>query len=413
MERISVVIVTRARREERSTASPPPVLELYIVALEVGFFAAQIAPLMGAIHDRTGAGIGQLGIVASSWVLAHALIQPLAGAFADRFGTSVVLTTGLTIMAGGAVAFSAATSLLFMAASRFILGIGTGAAFVAGLRALGSAEESRQMAFVRGLYGASPNLGYTTALLFVPLLYATYGWTRGILLQAVVAVALAIVAWISPLQRYQRTGATAVASTDGIQSHGYQTLIMAIAHFAGNGMSVAIVTWGVEFLTRVYNQSLVFGSVAVAAASFIGFVGRVSSGLLLLATGVYAGLLISMGGASLGLAALAIAQGSVFPIVSLVVICLASNLSFAPIFSPRAPSDPGLGRKFGIVSLSGNLGGFAMVALIGFVVERTGSFSTAWVALAVIFGILGALIGLLWGKNGNLNRRSYLLRPKA
>jgi len=369
---------------------------LYAVSFEVGFFGAQIAPLMGPIRERTHASITQIGFLASAWVLAHALVQPVAGTLADRIGVSRVLTAALIITAGGAVGFSRAVSLFSLVATRVIVGVGTGAAFVAGLRAVGSAGDSRGMVVTRGIYGATVNIGYSAALLLVPLLYVAMGWSGGLLLQAAAPVILAVVAWPAGSSRFWSFGAPLVAPEGAGRTSTYRPFAMAIAHFAGNGMAVAVVIWGVEYLTRSYARPLIFGSIAVMMASLIGFGGRIISGLLLVKAGVLMSVLTSIGSTIVGLMALAIWRGLGPAIIFLVVVCFATNLSFAAVFSPRGSTGGRLGREFGFISLAGNLGSVALISLIGFVVDRTGSFDAAWLLSATMLVILGIAVLMVW-----------------
>jgi len=340
----------------------------------------------------------QIGIVVSAWTLAHALVQPLAGVVADRYGTPRVFAVALTIMAIGAVAFSAAVSLPALAASRFILGIGTGAAFVSGLRAIGVAGESRSLTVVRGVYGATVNIGYAGALLIVPLLYATMGWTNGILLQAVVPILLAIAGWTWPLRFPEEVTHPRLVPGGERQSRNYRTAAMAIAHFVGNGMAVTIVTWGVEFIRTTYGGSVAFSSLAVTVASMVGFAGRLASGRLLSAVGSQASILISMVLTALGLVALGFSDERVSSITLLVLVGLACNLSFAAAFSPEGSLDSRLGGEMGFISFAGNLGSFVMIALIGLIVGRTGGFETVWTALAACTVLSIMAILLVWWK---------------
>src|SRR5437868_12948590 len=96
-----------------------------------------LALLIGPINSATGLGIAAISLAFAVAQLMWGVTQPVAGAFADRYGTGRVIATGaVLVMLGTALTPYATTTAMLV----FLIGIvGAGGGGMAGLGVLMSA----------------------------------------------------------------------------------------------------------------------------------------------------------------------------------------------------------------------------------------------------------------------------------
>src|SRR5215510_11414776 len=91
-----------------------------------------VALFIGPINTATGLGIAAISLAFACAQLMWGITQPIAGAFADRYGTGRVIATGAVLVMLGTVLTPHASSTWML-----VLLIGIVAAFGAGMAGLG------------------------------------------------------------------------------------------------------------------------------------------------------------------------------------------------------------------------------------------------------------------------------------
>jgi ACS family hexuronate transporter-like MFS transporter len=134
-------------------------------------------------------------LVIMSFRLAYALIQPVAGALLDRFGTRNGLSLGVLWYSLAAMLTSLATGLRSFCALRFLLGAGEAANWPGATKAVAEWFPRRERAWAVALFDSGSSFGAAIAVVLVPFLYARLGgWRPAFLITGTLGL-LWLVAW--------------------------------------------------------------------------------------------------------------------------------------------------------------------------------------------------------------------------
>ncbi len=330
---------------------------------------------------------------------------PVAGALADKYGSSRVIMVGaLTYAAGlygmgwvespaGLNLFAGLLSGLGIAFSAFTL------AMAAMVRVVGPEKRS----LVLGLGTAAGSLGQ---VLFSPIsqgFIQVIGWSSTLTMLALVALFLLPLAIVLPVVTNTSAGG-AGAMQDAEQSlkgavkeaFGHRGFVLLTTGFFVCGFHVAFI--GVHFPAYVRDLGLDpnIGAYSLALIGLFNIVGSFGSGVV--------GQKYSM---RLSLSAIYFARSVVIlalllaPKTPMVILIFASVMGI--LWLSTVPLTTGIiaqvfgvrymGTLFGIVFLSHQIGSFLGVWLGGVIHDRTGSYDGMWWA-GVFFGVVAALIHL-------------------
>ncbi len=132
---------------------------------------------VGAVADQLSAAyrasLAAIGLLTTALFLTHLLSQIPGGRLVDRIGARRVGAASLAAVAAGNAIALAGADLPLALAGRALMGLGTGAGFVAGIdlvRRGGGGPLSQ------GAYGGATMAGGGLALMIVPQLYGPLGW---------------------------------------------------------------------------------------------------------------------------------------------------------------------------------------------------------------------------------------------
>jgi MFS family permease len=260
-------------------------------------------------------------------------VQLPAGRGADRFGSqSVALLAIAAGVLGNAILLLDAgfeTAL----AGRAIVGLGSGAAFVAGLDLVRAGGGGTAL---QGLYGGATMTGGGLALMVVPALTDATSWRAAYWTAAVLAVLAAIPTLLATdLPRIGHAGEWLLRDRALLPLGVMQAATFGLAVVAGN--------WVVPLLERQGASSTVAG-LAGGLVLFVGIVTRPAGGVL--AGRVRRRLLVgaALVGTSAGALLLALGVSLAVSTVGAFVLGLMAGLPFAAIFATAQrlrPDAPG------------------------------------------------------------------------
>ena len=177
--------------------------------MAVGCFLTWNVSNVGAVADPLadayGTSLAVIGLLTTALFLSHLASQLPAGIWSDRFGPHRVgLAACLAATAGNAVLLVDA-SIGVATAGRLVVGLGSGAGFVAGLDLVRSGGGG---AVLQGLYGGATMAGGGLALLIVPPLTEATSWrapyTTGLALALAAAILVLGVRGVRPVGRTRR-----------------------------------------------------------------------------------------------------------------------------------------------------------------------------------------------------------------
>lgn len=371
-----------------------------------------------AIRADLGLSDGQMGLVFSAFTLAYALFEVPSGWFADRFGARLTLTrivvwwSVLTAMTG--LAWGLGSLLVF----RFLFGAGEAGMFPASARAFGRwlPQGERGRAFGLALMTAALG-GALTQPLVVALLERT-SWRVAFAVFGSVGLVWAIGWWrwfrddpadhpaVNPAElRLIVTGRGEIPHHEsvpwGLLLRNRTLLALCLMYGAAVYGWYFYVTWLPTYLLRArgFTLSQVGWLAALPLVSIAGgvFLGGWASDRLAHRLGPRRGRrLTGLIGFPLAAAAVVVAVKTSSPMLSAWLFAAAAGLAALGIAPAWAVCVEVGGAHAGVVSgamnMFGNLGGTLSPLVIGFSLERSGSWQAPLLSVAALY----VVAALLW-----------------
>ena len=374
-------------------------LAIFIQYVDRGNLATA-APLM---KDQLHLTTIQIGVLLSSFYWTYTPAQILSGWLAERINAYRTLALGLVLWSLATIGSGLVSSFGMLIALRLLLGLGESAAFPCSSKLIGQHLPPHKLGAANGLIGVGLALGPAFGTFVGGMLMAQLGWRPVFVLFGVFSL-LWLWPWLTATRHH-----SAAADLDVAESAPSYFAILGrraawgtgLGHFANNYAFYFVISWLPLYLVKARGFTLpqmaaIGGLVYVvyamssmgtgwlcdrwmaAGASFtkVRKTAAVASHLLV-ATAMMA---CAVGSAQVALASLflaAIAFGFNTPTMYAVGQVLAG---------PRAA-----GKWIGVQNAAGNVAGIVAPMLTGFVVDRTGQFTWAFVIAGGV-----ALTGVLW-----------------
>ena len=361
---------------------------------------------MQPVSETNGWGREVFALAFAIQNLLWGLGQPIAGAFADKFGTLRVLWGGAVVYALGLVLMTYSTTpATFNITVGVIIGFGlSGCSFNLVVAALGKLvpPHMRSTAF-----GAGTAAGSFGQFLFAPLgalLIENYGWqfalfafAAAVLLVLPLSLALAT----PPASGSQASGDSLGAAPQSLrhalsEAFGHRSYVLLVLGFFTCGFQLAFITAHLPAYLVDGGLSVQIGGWVIAVIGLFNIIGSLAAGRLgdifpkryILAALYFA-------------RAVAIALFIWLPLTptSAIIFGMATGLTWLSTVPPTSGlvalmfGTRWLAMLFGFAFFSHQVGGFLGVWLGGLAFEMTGSYNLVWI-LAIAFGFASAIINL-------------------
>jgi MFS transporter, NNP family, nitrate/nitrite transporter len=277
--------------------------------------------------------VAAVGLLTTALFVTHLAVQLPAGRGADRFGSQSVALLAVAAGVLGNAVLLLDTGFELALVGRAIVGLGSGAAFVAGLDLVRAGGGG---AALQGLYGGATMTGGGLALMVVPPLTDATSWRAPYWTAAILAV-------LAALPTLAATGLPRIGHA-GAWLLGDRTLLpIGIMQAATFGLAVVAGNWVVPLLERQGASSTAAG-LAGGLVLFVGIVTRPTGGVL---AGRVSGRLLvaaALVGTSAGALLLALSGSLALSTLGALVLGLMAGLPFAAIFAAaqrQRPDAPG------------------------------------------------------------------------
>ena len=322
----------------RAPADRPDIRITSVVAgLAVGgcltWNVSNVGAVADPLADAYGVSLAAVGLLTTALFLTHLLIQLPAGRAADRIGSQSV--------ALGAIGFAVAGNALLLLddayglalVGRLIVGVGSGAGFVAGLdlvRAGGGGPP------LQGLYGGATMAGGGLALMIVPPLTDATSWRAPYWTAGGLALAAA-------LPTVGAVGLPRVGHAGEWVLRDRHLLPLGVLQAASFGLAVVAGNWAVPLLERRGVSSAAAG-LAGGLILFAGILTRPAGGVLAGKGPRKRLVALSLVGSALGALLLSVDGGFALAFTGSLVLGLAAGLPFAALFAAAQrmrPDAPG------------------------------------------------------------------------
>ena len=364
------------------TNIPLRIFAICLTSALVAVHYTNYGPLIPTLIQDLHISNGQAGLLSTFLFLGLAVMYIPAGILIDRFGQRRILLGASLLLVIGAVLLPLAPNLAVVLLCRFLVGLGSGAAFVAGAGI--AASLGKHSALGQGLYGGSVQVGAALGLLLTPQLLTTVGWRGSFLIWGLLGI-LSIIAWLFISDGYQQHTRQKMSVGTALRSRAVWTL--GLSHMGTFGLGNAIAAWIAIYLAFNYGLPLALAATLGSLALLVGMFCRPLGGILIGRKIIGAIPLLRIGTilGCLGVAFLAIPLH--FPplaFLGMLSIAIGSTIPYTSVFNEAANlRDVGKGVAQGFVSVISTPTVILGPPLIGFLFQSTHSFTLAFGAIAL------------------------------
>jgi predicted MFS family arabinose efflux permease len=362
-----------------------------VVAVHYTNYGPLIPTLISQLHITKS----QAGLLSTFLFLGLIVMYIPAGILADRFGQRPVLITALGVIVLGSILLPLSPNLPLLLLCRFIIGMGVGAAFVAGAGM--AAMLGKYSASGQGLYGGSIQIGSGLGLLLAPILLAHTGW-RGVFLCCGLLSVLSLLVWLFVSDGHKPLQAGSINVGAGLRSRAVWSL--GLSHMGTFGVGNAVAAWYAVYLAYQYGLSLGLAATLGSLVLLLGAIARPFGGILI-GRGVMKPIpLLRLGTilTCLGVALLAIPLRFA-PLAAAGMACIGvgATIPYTSVFNEAAHFPKvSKGIAQGLASMISTPAIILGAPLIGLLYGQTGNFTLAFTAIA-LFGLVAITASFLAG----------------
>jgi MFS family permease len=220
---------------------------------------SNVGSVAGPLADAYGSSLAVVGLFTTALFATHLLSQLPAGRGADRIGARNIGLVAVAAVVVGNIICLATPEPAVALLGRAIVGIGSGAGFVAGSDYARAASASP---LLQGLYGGSTMAGGGLAIAVVPQLDGWLGWRAPYWSALAIGLTLVVVLALAPADTRTPTARANVLADRRL-------LPLAVIHGATFGLSVVAANWVVDLLTSHGHEE----SVSAILGSFLLLAG--------------------------------------------------------------------------------------------------------------------------------------------
>jgi len=344
----------------------------------------------------------QIGILLSSFYWTYAASQLGAGWLAERYPVQRVIAAGFALWSIATIASGFASTFIALLCLRLVLGLGESVAFPCSSKLLAENVPVDRRGRSNGSIAIGLALGPAFGTYVGGNILARYGW-RALFISLGALSLLWLIPWL--------TGPARTLPVRPVESRNAEPSFVEIisrreaigaglGHFCANYIFYFVLSWLPYYLVEIRGYSLTRMAMIGGLTYAMHALGAYLTGLVgdkWIERGesphrVYATTLVTSQISSAVCLVGVLLGGPLLLEVSLLAVGFTFGLASSTLYAvgqllagPRAA-----GRWIGFQGAVGNLAGIAGPAITGFLVDRTGSFSTAF-GLAIGISLLGVV----------------------
>ena len=361
---------------------------------------ATAAPL---IRDELKLTHTQIGMLLGAFFWTYTPGQLLAGWLAEKINAYRALALGVALWSLATVATGFATGFVSILALRLVLGLGESAAFPCSSKLLGEHLPQHRLGFANGMIGVGLALGPAFGTFAGGMLMAKLDWRPVFILFGLVSAL-----WLIPWLGMTRQGSVHADEPKAKSAPSFLAIVRqrgmwgaGLGHFSANYSFYFVILWLPLYLVKargfsVAEMGVVGGLIYVVyaiSAQLTGLVSdmwmRAGASSTMVRKGFtvasHLGAAISLLACALGGTAIAIAG------LFLAAICFGFNTPTIYAIGQTLAGPRAAGKWIAVQNCIGNLAGIVAPAVTGYIVDRTGLFTAAFLVSGMIslLGVLG------------------------
>ncbi len=229
-------------------------------------FPAVLAPELTQAFHISGTA---LGILASGYFYAYALMQVPVGMLSDAWGGRKTAALFGAVGGIGVILFGFATDFGWAVFARILAGLGGSAVFVPGMKIFAGWFRGQEYGKISGLFVGSGSIGWVIGAAPLALLAQTFDWREIMIAIGVVTVFLTVATWFLAADRPEAKGFPAIVEQRQMPVTQKGPLT-GIGHVYVNRYFWAVACW---FLTRT---GIIFSFFGLWAGPYLMDVYRLS-----------------------------------------------------------------------------------------------------------------------------------------
>ncbi|MFP3387462.1 MFS transporter [Brevibacillus sp. SIMBA_040] len=348
------------------------------------------------ISQEFGLSETQVGLILSSFFLSYAIMQPIGGSLADKFGSRKVIIISVVGWSLFTILTGTAWSFLSLIVIRFLFGIGEGSYPSASSVAVAESFPQHERARAKSILTSATTIGGVLATLVAASLSKSFGWQFMFVILGIVGFLLAALyaKFLHP------TGAQAVAAKKTAEKLPLRKLlkISMLWKLMAIYFGISMVTWGMmswmpTYMVKVRHLDMVSMGALASIPAILSFATVLLTGWLLDKRMVGRERLLIIIGSFIGIISLYLLSKA--PTVALVVAYQAlANIGLAAAVTttltmPLKYIDPSsVGAASGLIYLGGQTAGVIAPTAMGFMIQRfNGSYDAAFWLLIIAVAI--------------------------
>jgi cyanate permease len=373
------------------------ILALAAVAISANF--TDYGPLIPLLQRELHVTSGATGLLSTLLYVGIGLSYLPGGWLADRFGSRRVLFATLLLVGVGGCLLPVFSDLIWIVCCRLMIGLGAGAAIVAGSQ---TARRGKYGAFGQGLFGGAMQVGAGLGLFATPTLQGVFGW-RGVFAAWGAFGLMASLLCLFLLSGEPRPSVAAVPRRIAMAFRSRSLWTIGLVHLGTLGLGQAIAPWLAVYFALSYGLPLDLSAMLGAVGLLAGMLFRPLGGLLLSRRVFTHRTLMRVGTALACVGVVLLALPLHAPLVTgwgLALFACGTTLPYAAVFDEAGhigeESALGSGTAQGVVSvLSAPASAFGP-PLIGALLGQHGSFALSFGVLLPM-GVVALMAALVAG----------------
>jgi MFS family permease len=242
----------------------------------VNFADRQVfVPLLPLLRAHLGITDAQLGSLQAWLLIVLAVASIPFGFLADRLNRRVVITCGVLFWSIATFCSGLASTFMFLAVSRAMVGVGEAAYAPAAQSMISGAFPQERRAFAQAIFATGMLLGGAAGLALGGVLGEHHGWQHAFFYAAIAGLVPGLaVLWIEDPPRGPRTEVVPILKLLSVPAF----VAMLAAGTCITFSSVSLLTWGVDFARDYKDFSLREAAVSLAAIALLSAVLGVLTG---------------------------------------------------------------------------------------------------------------------------------------
>ena len=355
-----------------------------------------------------------------AFTLAYGIGSLVVGKLIDRLGTRVGFALAVLFWSVSAMAHAAAGSIFQFAAARFSLGIGEAGSFPGSIKAIAEWFPKRERAVATGIFNSGTNVGAIVTPIVVRWLTLRFGWRMAFIATGAMGF-LWVAAWLALYRRPEESKLVSSAELALIRSDPadpamppvrWRTLVtlrqawaVGLGKFFTDPIWWVYLFWMPDFLSRNLKLDLtgmLLPLFVIYSGASVGSIGGgwLSSSLLKRGWSVNASRKTAMLVCALAVTPIMLAARTSNAWFAICLVALAAGAHqgwSANIYTLASDMFPrgAVASVVGFGTLMGTIGGMGIAKMVGYILQRTGSYVLIFILAGTAYMVALAFVQIL------------------